>query len=58
MNIFNTIFGDPNEKVLNQLQKQVEAINALETSFKNLSDEALKNKSIEFKERLKNLNIG
>ncbi|HBR80299.1 MAG: Protein translocase subunit SecA [Candidatus Uhrbacteria bacterium GW2011_GWE2_45_35] len=54
MNIFNTIFGDPNEKVLNQLQKQVEAINALETSFKNLSDEALKNKSIEFKERLKN----
>jgi len=53
MNILNAIFGDPNEKILKELQERVDEINVLEPVFKELSDEALKNKSVGFREQLK-----
>lgn len=47
------IFGDPNKKVLEKLQPLVEKINNLEKKFEGFSDEDLKNKTQEFKKRLK-----
>jgi len=52
-NIFNLIFGDPNKKVVRQLEVRVLGINALEEDFKKNTDEELKNKTSEFRERLK-----
>ncbi|MBI2473511.1 preprotein translocase subunit SecA [Candidatus Uhrbacteria bacterium] len=50
--ILKVLFGDPNKKLLNQLQKEVEKINAFESSIQPLSDEALKAKTQEFKVKL------
>ena len=50
--ILKVLFGDPNKKLLNQLHKEVEKINAFESSIQPLSDEALKAKTQEFKTRL------
>lgn len=49
---FNAIFGDPNKKVVDGLRRDVEKINALESQFTVLSDEELKAKTVEFRERL------
>ncbi|MCA3023042.1 MAG: preprotein translocase subunit SecA [Rhodocyclaceae bacterium] len=46
-----SIFGSRNERLLKQYQKRVLAINALEPTFEALSDEALKAKTQEFKDR-------
>ncbi len=46
------ILGDPNERTIARLQKTVQNINALEPAFQALSDEALRAKTSEFKERL------
>lgn len=46
------LFGNRNERILKQLQKNVQAINVLEVSFKKLSDTELCNKTTEFKQRL------
>lgn len=46
------IFGDPNKKLLNELQREVEKINALEPTISGLSDAELRAKTQEFKERL------
>lgn len=48
------LFGDPNKRVLKQLQKDVEQINGLESSIQQLSDEQLHQKTTEFRERLNN----
>jgi len=53
-NLFNLIFGDPNKKVLAKLYERVEQINSFEPAVTALSDEQLKNKTVEFRERLKN----
>ncbi|MCD6402581.1 preprotein translocase subunit SecA [bacterium] len=53
MSIFTKIFGDPNEKYLKKLQPLVERINLLESSFEKFSNEKLKEKTQEFKERLR-----
>ncbi len=50
--LLTLVFGDPNKKVLAELKTDAEAINALESSISALSDEALKAKTAEFKERL------
>jgi len=50
--IYNTIFGDPNKKVVSELQTQVEKINAFEPEIKKLSDSELQAKTKEFKKRL------
>ncbi|MCA2999320.1 MAG: preprotein translocase subunit SecA [Rhodocyclaceae bacterium] len=49
--VLKSIFGSRNERLLKQYQKRVLAINALEPSVAALSDEALKAKTQEFKNR-------
>ena len=53
MSIINKIFGDANEKYLKKLQPLVEKINSLESEFESFSDERLKEKTGELKEKLK-----
>lgn len=52
MKFFKKIFGS-NEREVKKLQPIVEKINALEESISKLSDEELKNKTPQFKERIK-----
>jgi preprotein translocase subunit SecA len=47
------IFGDQNEKYLKKIKPVVEKINSLEKEFEKIPDEKLKEKTFEFKERLK-----
>lgn len=48
------IFGSKNERVLNKCKTIVKEINQLENSIKNLNNEQLKNKTEEFRNRIKN----
>lgn len=50
--ILRKVFGSRNDRLLKQLQKRVDAINALEAEYAGLSDDALKAKTAEFRERL------
>ncbi|NBY20807.1 DEAD/DEAH box helicase, partial [bacterium] len=50
--IAKKIFGSANDRELKRLLPKVEEINALEASISQLSDEGLRNKTIEFKEKL------
>lgn len=50
-NLYYKIAGDPNEKELKALQPIVQAINALESEFQNLSDDALRAKTDELRAR-------
>ncbi len=50
--VLRKVFGSRNDRLLKKLKKSVDAINALEADFEKLSDEALKNKTAEFRERL------
>ncbi len=52
MSLLTKIFGDANEKYLRKLQPIVEKINQLENQFESFSDEELKNKTQELKERI------
>ena len=51
--ILRKVFGSRNDRLLKKLQKHVNAINALEAEFEGLDDAALKQKTEEFKQRLK-----
>jgi preprotein translocase subunit SecA len=53
MALISKIFGNPNEKYLKKIKPIVDKINSLEGSFEKVSDEKLKEKTFEFKERLK-----
>jgi len=53
MSIINKIFGGANEKYLKRLQPVIEEINSLEPKFEKFSNEKLKEKTAEFKEKLK-----
>ena len=50
--IFTAIFGSRNERVIKELRKKVELINALEPQMKALTDEQLRAKTDEFRKRL------
>ncbi|MEE9573305.1 MAG: preprotein translocase subunit SecA, partial [Candidatus Neomarinimicrobiota bacterium] len=50
--ILKKIFGSRNERVIKRLSKVVQKINVLEPEYEKLSDEALKAKADEFRERL------
>ena len=50
--IFTKIFGSRNERLLKQLGKAAEQINLLEPDYEALSDEQIKAKTTEFKQRL------
>ncbi len=52
-NLFKKIFGSANERYLKTLQPRIDAINALESDFEALSDDALAGKTQEFRDRLK-----
>lgn len=49
--IAKKIFGSKNERTLRRMGKTVQQINALEKELESLSDEALKNKTQEFRQR-------
>ena len=50
--ILTKIFGSRNDRLLKKLQKNVDAINALEATYESLDDDALKAKTAEFKARI------
>ncbi len=54
MSLLTKIFGDPNEKEIKKIRPFVEAVNALEPSIQTLTNEQLKNKTEDFKQRLAN----
>ena len=51
--VFKKIFGSRNARLIKSMRKQVARINALEDSLAGLSDEALRDKTNEFRDRLK-----
>ncbi|MBC8171790.1 MAG: preprotein translocase subunit SecA [Anaerolineae bacterium] len=51
-NILKTIIGDPADRALGKYRTAVEEINALEPQIKQLTDEQLRAKTAEFKQRL------
>ncbi|HLQ70540.1 MAG TPA: preprotein translocase subunit SecA [Bacillota bacterium] len=52
--VLTKIFGDGNKKQLNRLRKKVNQIEALEEEYEAYSDDDLRNKTSEFKERFQN----
>jgi preprotein translocase subunit SecA len=46
------LFGSRNERLLRQYRRNVQRINALEPQFEKLSDEQLRAKTVEFRERV------
>ena len=52
MNLIKTIFGTKNERDLKRMQPLVEQINEFEKSYQSLTDDQLKGKTVEFKERV------
>ena len=53
MQVLAKVLGSKNERELKRLRKIVDKINALEPDFESLSDAQLKDKTNEFKQRLK-----
>lgn len=53
MSIIGKIFGDANQKVINELKPSVEQINSLEKKFEAFSDFQLKEETLKLKGRLK-----
>jgi preprotein translocase subunit SecA len=51
-NVLKAVFGSRNDRLLKQYRRQVDLINAFEPALEKLSDDALKAKTPEFKERL------
>jgi preprotein translocase subunit SecA len=47
-----SLFGSRNERVLRQLSRAVSRINALETEYEKLGDDALRGKTDEFRQRI------
>ena len=54
MGLFDKLFGTRSQRELKKIQPTVDKILALETEYRNLSEEALKGKTQEFKSRLAN----
>jgi preprotein translocase subunit SecA len=51
-NFLTKLFGSRNDRLLKQYRKTVTRINAMETDYEKLSDEQLRAKTLEFKERV------
>ncbi|MBQ1504913.1 MAG: preprotein translocase subunit SecA, partial [Oscillospiraceae bacterium] len=54
MGFLDKLLGTSSERKLKKLKPKVAAINALEPEMKKLTDEQLRHKTVEFRERLKN----
>ncbi len=52
--LIKKMFGSRNERTLKRMEKMVETINQLEPQIQSLTDEALRAKTAEFKQRLAN----
>ena len=52
VNFLKKLLGDPNRRIISKYQRVVVEINELEPEFKSLSDEALRQLTEEFRERL------
>jgi len=52
--ILQKVMGDPNAREIKRLRITVEKINAIEKDLQNLTDDQLKNKTIEFKAQIEN----
>ena len=52
MGLFDKLFGTRSQRELKKIQPMVDKILALETEYKNLSEDALRGKTAEFKARL------
>ena len=52
LNLLTKVFGSRNERVLKMMRKRVERINALEPQIEALTDEQLKDKTKEFKQKI------
>lgn len=52
LGLVKKIFGDPNEREVKRLQRTVDEINAIESKFTGLSDDALRAKTDEFRARI------
>jgi preprotein translocase subunit SecA len=50
--VVSAVFGTSNEREIKRLLPRVEEINALESAMKQLSDEQLKAKTVEFRQRI------
>ena len=50
---FTNLLGDSNERVIKDLQQFVDKINELEPNFQALTDQELRDKTTEFRSRLK-----
>ncbi|KIJ89047.1 preprotein translocase subunit SecA [Rickettsia asembonensis] len=54
LSILKKFFGTANDRTIKKLFSEITKINSLEPAIQKLSDEELKNKTVEFKEKLKN----
>ncbi|MDD6906333.1 MAG: preprotein translocase subunit SecA [Finegoldia magna] len=54
MGVFESIFGSANKKELKKIEPIIKKIESYDKSMQQLSDDELKHKTVEFKERLKN----
>ena len=54
LNLLTKIFGSRNERILKMMRKRVDKINSLESAIEKLSDDELKAKTTEFKQRIAN----
>ena len=52
VSLLKALFGSRNDRILKQYRRQVSQINALEPQLEQLSDEQLKGKTAEFRQRL------
>jgi preprotein translocase subunit SecA len=52
MNLLQKLFGDPNAREVAKMRPVIDKINGLASSFEALTDEGLKAKTLEFKDRL------
>ena len=52
LKLLTKVFGSRNERVLKMMRKRVERINALEPQIEALTDEELKAKTTEFKQKI------
>ncbi|MFV9856773.1 MAG: preprotein translocase subunit SecA, partial [Rickettsia aeschlimannii] len=52
--ILKKLFGTANDRTVKKLFSEITKINSLEPAIQKLSDEGVKNKTVEFKEKLKN----
>src|SRR5690606_40290874 len=52
VSLLKALFGSRNDRILKQYRRQVSQINALEPKLEQLSDEQIKGKTVEFRQRL------